>query len=257
MTAIKDVLYSYYPNEDNNPGYPIELWRIVGLKQMARVMRNDFAANVNLKVLNELCLKTKYNYGPDDVVTICANMGIQTWEELNSYLTMLNTHNPDLLLSTLTGEMNISIRKVSIQQQDIVSLIVENSITDISNVYFTDTEYEAIHVGDLQELVDLNYSDEYEWIAESRDCDDISRIFKAWLSRNNLGNLSCAYCEFNGYYQDELKYAHAIILMVVKEVDGSLGVRLIEPQNDSWIWKFTDPPKDITIDRIDIRKLTF
>ena len=255
MKSIKEILKNYYPNPSNNPGYPEALWEtVIGQRDCARRMRADFIANKNLYVLNKLCLAFKRNYMPDDVVFLLKEMGINTWGQLNEWLTNMNLYNPKFFLETLSGIGKIDINLFPISQAE-VNNFLQDKFPDLKDISYKDDRYQLTDEDGLLELMNYIPSKQYDWIKESEDCDDIVRIARGWLSENNIGNLTIADCEINCYFQNSIKYAHNILLAIVK-VQDKLDIRYCEPQNGH-IWKMDDQYQDISIDHIQVRKLIF
>ena len=83
----------------------------------------------------------------------------------------------------------------------------------------------------LKSIIRQFHGDELKYVSERRDCDDFAIMFKAFLSRHNLGNLSCGI--FWGRFEtsDGHVFGHAVNICLYKS-DNDYEVILYEPQSE-------------------------
>jgi hypothetical protein len=108
---------------------------------------------------------------------------------------------------------------------------VESKDMDI----WVDAEYEVPTCEDLERIITACPSDRYQYVKDSRDCDDFVRIFLGWLSQEGRGNLSIGWVR--GWLQSPTdKVYHAMCWALTQE-----ALWLFEPQNNRYKWKWGEP----------------
>jgi len=179
---------------------------------------------------------------PNEIQVACDFLEIETYEELINI--NLNSINVDGMFNVINPPFPLDKNKmVKISGPVIKNAIVKKTDSEKNCIWhFRDNEYMLIrYVKDLQAIVTANPSDKYSYIAEKRDCDDFaSRLFRAWLSENGIGNISIIEAEVNNYdVNGKGVSAHSLNIAVVGTPEN-LDVKFVEPQNDR-IWNPREP----------------
>ena len=257
--TLQELLKDYIPSSENNPGWPDEFWlTVLGPSQLSNKFRKDISNNPETQFFHALFSAYKLNYSANDAIDVLTKLGISNIDELIVWLSQLEIAfkniNMTALFDILTDKVTLDIHLENISMIDL-NAILKKQFPNLTDFGFTDSIYQLTNLAGLQELISYDPAPQYKWIAETRDCDDSSRILRGWLSRMNLGNIAIAYCEVNAFGGDKLKYAHAINLAVIKENDN-YQFKFIEPQDNS-ISNLDFNPPGLTVDRYEVRKLMF
>ena len=257
--TLQELLKDYIPSSENNPGWPDKLWlKFLGHSQLSSKFRKDISNNPDTQFFHALFSAYKLNYSANDAIEILTKLGISNTDELIVWLSQLGTAfkniNMTALFNILTDKVTLDIHLENISQTEL-NVILKKQFPSLTDFGFTDSIYQLTDLAGLEELISYDPAPQYKWIAESEDCEDHARILRGWLSRMNLGNIAIAYCEVNVFGGDELKYAHAINLAVIKE-NGEYQFKFIEPQNNT-ISDLDFNPPGLTVNRYEVRKLMF
>lgn len=257
--TIKELLKQYFATPETNTGLPEGLWKIVGPWQLASKLRKDLDNNPVTQLFASFMKAYKLNYNAQDIVDFCTKLNINTDTEVLNWIYAINDANKNInieeLQKIIEGNVTIDINLKPMTGQKLTGIIKAN-FPNLTDFELSDVNYQVTDLEGLKEICNLNPSSSYKWKNDSRDCDDIARIFRAWLSKNNLGNMTIAYCEVNAFYDKKLVYAHAIILAIISDGNDYI-LKFVEPQNGiiSDVKGF-DPP-GLTANRYEVRKLMF
>ena len=257
---IKTLLKSYFATKNNNPGWPTELWlNILGPSQLAGKFRRDIKSNPTLQFLDTIFSTFKTNYSAIDACIICDQLGIKDSDSLIKWIDDINKANESINVTALCDIISqnrlIDINLTSMDYNTLVKLI-NKYCPDLKDYELTDMHFQVPTLEGLKEVVSMSPSAGYPWKTDTLDCEDHARILRGWLSEQNLGNITIAYCEVNAYNNNDFKYAHAINLGVIKDGDD-YKFQFIEPQTNT-VSNFEnfDPP-GLNVTRYQIRKLIF
>ena len=180
---------------------------------------------------------------PDDLIQHCKDLGFLEWPDLEKFILAIDptsfnfnyikqVYNPPFPELGETEMVNVYAVHNHIRATGF-----QISPFNINVTY--DKEYELLSHEDLLKVVKANPSNKYQYIPEKRDCDDFTRIFLGWMSRQGRGNIAIfgLRCVLN--YTNGKTEEHLMCLVLTKDKQ----VYIFEPQNDSYIWKFGDPVK--------------
>ena len=121
----------------------------------------------------------------------------------------------------------------------------------VSRLHLSDSKY-LVPVGrdNVDAIISYFHGDERKYIRERYDCDDYAKVFKGFLSRTGLGNLSAAYAA-GEFIKSGNRIYHAAVLIVYYE-GSKLNYIIYEPQRELW---FYEPGENI--DRIRLHFVFF
>jgi len=176
------------------------------------------------------------DYHPDNIIKLCDRLNISTFNELENWInkvdelnlaTVLDVLNPAIILNTEDNK-RVSYKKLEALLNDNLRLTDNFMLRCIDNNY---------NIPTLEQLVIIasKFPGKYQkYIPEKKDCDDFALMFKAFMSKNGLGNLTIFFTEVNQYDSDKnFIGAHALILaMIYIDVLDQYDFYYIEPQDD-------------------------
>ena len=150
-----------------------------------------------------------------------------------------------------SAEINFDFKKLYKPTPEDLYIEFENKLKEVTmeelasvirNVPFVDNHtciryadakyYVPVGLDTVKKIISYYHGDEVRYISERRDCDDFAIMFKAFLSKHKLGNLSC--CVFWGKFVDEDKNRtvyHAVNLIIYLE-GNEYKWKLYEPQSE-------------------------
>lgn len=257
--TIKELLKQYFATPETNPGWPAAFWEKEGHGILSSKLRNDLKNNKGMMVFYSLLLARKTNFTAQDICDFCDDLNIKTDTEILDFISRLENAcqnvNKDMVCDTITGNRNLDILLQPMSYDDLESKI-KAQFPNLTNYEIRDLNMQVTDKAGLTEICNCNPASGYSYQTDTRDCEDTSDIFKAWLSEQNIGNITIAYCEVNAYKGQTLAYAHAINLALISE-DEKFMWYFIEPQNGSFSKVDGFDPPGMTADRYEVRKLMF
>jgi len=167
------------------------------------------------------------NIHPDDVMEVAkalTNSDDPTVEEFVNFANLYNKVNSKKLISLISNSPPTLPPLRVIQTPELFTRILaatnQNYGPDLfkGNVWLEDTDYQLLTDEALDLLCSKCPSKKFKWVAESRDCDDISRIVWGWLSQAGYGNVTVFVASIWAIGQDgnPTGDAHSVLLCVTE-----------------------------------------
>lgn len=173
---------------------------------------------------------TSADIHPDDVLTVAKWFKVTTLEEFANLAQACNFIDANGLLQGISSDFVIDYDKLQTVSYEYMTSIFKRDLPLEKDIEFQqlDSEYKMLDWPTLELILKKCPSKKLQWRAERSDCDDIARVFTAWLSQLGYGNLTLGYYEIN-LYDDKGNStgAHAIVAGVV---EGKAF--LVEPQSN-------------------------
>ena len=175
---------------------------------------------------------------PDKAVSLCASMGITTWEELLNYAEKANETSFDGagMYDYLNPTIDVSRFTKTATSADIQDLIVRAGLQS-ATPNMDDSENFLIPDDMVDEIFDKCDSDRFGYITNKRDCDDFSRVVRGQTSRWGIGNMLLGTVHASFYWDEELKGRHSFLIAVGES--GTIYFR--DGQDDNIKWQGADP----------------
>ena len=105
-------------------------------------------------------------------------------------------------------------------------------------IYYGDHSYFVGNLDAFYDIKDDYVAYHFPYLQLRRDCDDFALLFKAFLSRNGLGNFAAGIMWAAFADPDTNRYmGHAINLIVYESENGKLDILLYEPQSENHFYK--------------------
>ena len=128
-----------------------------------------------------------------------------------------------------------------LQSQDFAS--------DSTDVKFADSQYLIPkNLVTVEDIIHKYRCDRLTYIQQRRDCDDFAIMFKSFLSRHSLGNLTAGVFWARFYKEDGSHVYHAINLILYKDENGNITHKLYEPQSEMKFYDIGQNEKYIRIE---------
>ncbi len=119
------------------------------------------------------------------------------------------------------------------------------------NVRFSDAKYLLPTKACFMEILSYYHSYELMYIRERRDCDDFALMFRAFLSRHAVGNLTVAIIWARFETEQGVKFGHAVNLAIVKNDEGNIEYLIYEPQQKDIFYTLDVPAREVEMKKID------
>jgi len=229
MTSLKKIFEQYYaPNKFLQFNKNIALYHYI--KGLA----------VNSQSVNIIFegIKSKGAIHPDDFIAYLHKIGFKTWEDLLAFITAVDktsfNYNPikDILFPKPPDiQYNCKVSSSRLWQ-DIrqTGFKVPPLKIDIGD----DPYYYLVPDNKVMELIRACPSNKFQYIADSRDCDDFARILEGWFSEQNLGNVAIGTLHTGLKFHDGSVEDHAMCWLMTEQNK----LWMIEPQNDDYCWEW-------------------
>ena len=179
------------------------------------------------------------------------NVGVQKFVEAFSYLSGIGFTFNNLVprYHDLYSVFQNSLEKIpSNELRNYLKSLPIVSRAGRNNIHLFDREYLVPKSKSVVEaIVSYFHGDELQYVSERLDCDDFARMFKGFLSRSGIGNLSAALVVGEFVYPEGDKVYHAINLIVYKE-GNSTKYLLYEPQSEATFYQVGLNLKSVRLD---------
>jgi len=255
--TLKEALKEYYS--------AVPAFQFLSNTRLAYDMRKPaWQDDIVLRAIADLCFYyDDRQVHPDMVVTICNSIGMTTVEKLLVLMQNAKDTGFDLrgLLNYLHPELNKRYFSQIINNVDLKKYI--HTVMPETNqllpgpighrddmVYMRDTDNLLIPWDKIDYVWDLDPSDRFSWVAESRDCDDAQGRTKTWLGNQKLGNITSGFIDAALYRDNIFKISHAFEMAVGIKTDGSLGIRFGDPQNKKIRFNLGEEPTFSGVNRM-------
>lgn len=235
---IKEALKSYYGNPLTQPVYNKRL------KDDFNLWAQDVPGFKVLQFYIESVHK-KDPYYPENVINVCNIIGCSTIEQLQVWLAA--TPNADIL--NYIKPVNETLKLINLKEvdRDYVSQRFPNN-----QISMSDNKYLLVPETEIEYILNTCPAHRYDYVKESRDCEDFCRIFRGWLSEQGYGNLAIPEVWFKCYKNGETVKYHAVVGILTED-----EFYLAEPQKSFKRWKIQDTAIINFADSYEIVKLNF
>jgi len=251
---LKDGLAQYY---STHPFLPI---RVYEQKKLNKQFKSDLKAlgeqTPGYAVLWFLINRYDMQFHPDSAIEVCNLLGCETYEDLNNWAGAWQVTNIKKALDLNSRTLDLSdLTKISISGLRSRINTISN-LADTVDIVYADSEYQVLPDSEIEYLFETFQGHKYEYIPDSCDCDDFTRILRGWLSEQNLGNLTVGKCWYKGYNQaNEVTVYHSVVAIITDQ-----NIYCAEPQKEMKFWPIEEPSgmfwsKNIV--RTEITKLGF
>jgi len=235
MILLKDLLADYIVQDGNI------FEKIIMQKRLDSQFRGAIKNSVDPGIIwIRDCLNAiSKNWGALDVVNLGAdlnsvNLDTNYWENLYEFTKSTVPFNK--IKNLFSPELNIDISK-KITSADIIKSIQAVEKSDNFKQIIADSEYILLQEKDVEKVLETSTAYSLQYLPESRDCDDFSRIFRGWLSTIGLGNLSIGTVWYKGFdKEDKLILYHSVILIIYETMEGVIRTIYAEPQKSNKTW---------------------
>jgi len=250
---IKEGLKNYYST------LPL-IFGIVNQKELNKKLKEDIKTLGDTipgyKTLWNLINNYDVSFHPDSAVKICNSLGCETYDKLGKWVLDPNIIELNNVLELKVNTLELpELTQITMNELKTRIDSIPNLANDVEITY-ADTTYQVVPESEFKYILESFDGSRYEYIPEQCDCDDFSRIFRGWLSKQNYGNITIGKCWYKGFDKDDkMVIYHSVIAIVTDE-----NIYGAEPQSKLRYWKIEEPSGEFWskgVVRTEISRLEF